>query len=142
MQATAGGAAVVNSRVGRLPAAPDAERYAAFNFEVMPMRKLVIQEFVTIDGFAAAPDGALDFMPAGGRTPADPQVERNQLRFIKDEVDTMLGRTTYPWTVPRGVTKGTRPRLCATAWRRRLRSSGSLAREWSYGAASRWHSRY
>jgi hypothetical protein len=128
----------------------------------------------TIDGFAAAPDGALDFMPAGGRTPADPQVERNQLRFIKDEVDTMLlGRKTYqifidfwptaaadngiiadelnayprssprtPWTVPRGVTKGTRPRLCATAWRRRLRSSGSLAREWSYGAASRWHSRY
>jgi len=60
------------------------------------MRKLIIQEFVTIDGFAAAPDGALDFMPSGGRTPADPQIERDQLRFIKDEVDTMLlGRTTY-----------------------------------------------
>jgi hypothetical protein len=41
-------------------------------------------------------DGALDFMPSGGRTPADPQIERDQLRFIKDEVDTMLlGRTTY-----------------------------------------------
>ena len=60
------------------------------------MRKLIIQEFVTIDGFAAAPDGALDFMPGGGRTPVDPQIERGQLRFIKDEVDTMLlGRTTY-----------------------------------------------
>ncbi|HVR97592.1 MAG TPA: dihydrofolate reductase family protein, partial [Thermoanaerobaculia bacterium] len=47
-------------------------------------------------GFAAAPDGALDFMPAGGRTPVDPQIERDQLRFIKDEVGTMLlGRTTY-----------------------------------------------
>jgi dihydrofolate reductase len=51
---------------------------------------------VTIDGFAAAPDGALDFMPGGGRTPADQQIELDQLRFIKDEVDTMLlGRTTY-----------------------------------------------
>ena len=60
------------------------------------MSKLTVQEFVTIDGFAAAPDGALDFMPSGGRMPADPQIERDQLRFIKDEVDTMLlGRTTY-----------------------------------------------
>ena len=60
------------------------------------MSKLTVQEFVTIDGFAAAPDGALDFMPAGGRTPLDPQIERDQLRFIKEEVDTMLlGRTTY-----------------------------------------------
>jgi dihydrofolate reductase len=62
----------------------------------MVMRKLTVQEFVTIDGFAAAPDGALDFMPAGGQTPIDPQIERDQLRFIEDEVDTMLlGRTTY-----------------------------------------------
>ena len=60
------------------------------------MSKLIVQEFVTIDGFAAAPDGALDFMPSGGRIPTDPQIERDQLRFIKDEVDTMLlGRTTY-----------------------------------------------
>jgi dihydrofolate reductase len=70
--------------------------YAALNCEVMLMSKLIVQEFVTIDGFAAAPDGALDFMPSGGRTPADSQIERDQLRFIKDEVDTMLlGRTTY-----------------------------------------------
>src|SRR5262245_40318595 len=60
------------------------------------MGKLIVQEFVTIDGFAAALDGALDFMPAGGATPMDPQIERDQLRFIKDEVDTMLlGRMTY-----------------------------------------------
>ena len=60
------------------------------------MSKLIVQEFVTIDGFAAAPNGALDFMPSGERTPKDPQIERDQLRFIKDEVDTMLlGRTTY-----------------------------------------------
>jgi hypothetical protein len=70
--------------------------YAALNCEVMLMSKLTVQEFVTIDGFAAAPDGALDFMPSGGRTPADPQIERDQLRFIKDEVDTMLlGGTRY-----------------------------------------------
>lgn len=60
------------------------------------MSKLIVQEFVTVDGFAAARDGALDFMPAGGEKPADMQIERDQLRFIKDEVDTMLlGRTTY-----------------------------------------------
>ena len=60
------------------------------------MSKLIVQEFVTIDGFAAAPDGALDFMPSGDKTPIDPQIERDQLRFIQDEVDTMLlGRTTY-----------------------------------------------
>lgn len=60
------------------------------------MSKLIVQEFVTIDGFAAAGDGALDFMPSGDRTPVDPQIERDQLRFITAEVDTMLlGRTTY-----------------------------------------------
>ena len=60
------------------------------------MSLLIVQEFVTIDGFAAAPDGALDYMPGGGDTPADPQIERDQLRFISDEVDTMLlGRATY-----------------------------------------------
>jgi len=79
-----------------LEALPKPDCYAALNCEVMLMSKLTVQEFVTIDGFAAAPDGAFDFMPAGGRTPADPQIERAQLRFIKDEVDTMLlGRTTY-----------------------------------------------
>jgi dihydrofolate reductase len=79
-----------------LEAFPKPDCYAALNCEVMLISKLTVQEFVTIDGFAAAPDGALDFMPAGGRTPADPQIERDQLRFIKDEVDTMLlGRTTY-----------------------------------------------
>ena len=60
------------------------------------MSKLIVQEFVTIDGFAAAPDGALDFMPGGGKAPVDQEIERDQLRFIKDEIDTMLlGRTTY-----------------------------------------------
>ena len=60
------------------------------------MSKLIVQEYVTIDGFAAAPDGELGFMPAGGETPVDLQIERDQLRFIKDEVGTMLlGRTTY-----------------------------------------------
>lgn len=60
------------------------------------MSKLIVQEFVTIDGFAAAADGALEFMPSGERIPVDPQIEREQLRFIREEVDTMLlGRATY-----------------------------------------------
>lgn len=60
------------------------------------MSKLIVQEFVTIDGFAAAADGALEFMPSAGKLPADPQLEREQLRFIQEQVDTMLlGRATY-----------------------------------------------
>ena len=60
------------------------------------MSKLIVQEFVTLDGFAAATDGALDFMPGAGTTPVDRQLERDQLRFIREDVDTMLlGRATY-----------------------------------------------
>ena len=60
------------------------------------MSKLIVQEFVSIDGFAAATNGELDFMPGGGGMPADPQIDRDQLLFIQDDVDTMLlGRATY-----------------------------------------------
>lgn len=73
------------------------------------MRRLIVQEFVTIDGYAAAPDGALDFVPGpDGPTPADPQLDRDQLRFL-DDVDTMLlGRVTYGmfaeyWPTPKSA---------------------------------------
>src|SRR5687768_1930134 len=60
------------------------------------MSKLIIQEFITIDGYAAAPDGSMGFMPNGDQTPIDMDIERDQQRFIQTEVDTMLlGRTTY-----------------------------------------------
>src|SRR5688572_14248685 len=60
------------------------------------MSKLIIQEFITIDGFAAAPDGSMPFMPNGDQSPIDIDIERDQQRFIQAEVDTMLlGRATY-----------------------------------------------
>jgi dihydrofolate reductase len=57
------------------------------------MRRLIVQEFVTLDGLAAGPNGDTDFIPAA--TEGDSLVAENQMRFI-DTIDTIvLGRTTY-----------------------------------------------
>jgi dihydrofolate reductase len=57
------------------------------------MRRLIVQEFVTLDGLAAGPLGSVDFIPVA--TAEDEALQANQLRFI-DTVDTMvLGRKTY-----------------------------------------------
>lgn len=57
------------------------------------MRKVVVQEFVTLNGFAAGPNGAVDFVPAS--TQGDQAFGRDQLAFI-DTIDTvLLGRVTY-----------------------------------------------
>ena len=57
------------------------------------MRKVVVQEFVTLNGLAAGPHGSLDFVPAS--TQGDQAFGRDQLAFI-DTIDTiLLGRLTY-----------------------------------------------
>ena len=59
------------------------------------MRKLIAQEFVTLDNFAAGLHDELDFMPQ--TTPGDwtDSVEQNQWDFVQT-IDTMiLGRNTY-----------------------------------------------
>lgn len=57
------------------------------------MRRLIVQEFVSVDGFAAGPGGDIGFIPEA--TDGDDGVAENQMRFI-DTVDTiMLGRVTY-----------------------------------------------
>lgn len=59
------------------------------------MRKVIVQEFVTIDGFAAGPQDELDFMPQEFSTGTKNSTENNQLQFIAT-IDTMiLGRNTY-----------------------------------------------
>jgi dihydrofolate reductase len=59
------------------------------------MRKVIVQEFVTIDGFAAGQQDELDFMPQEFSTGTKNSIENNQLAFIKT-IDTMiLGRNTY-----------------------------------------------
>jgi dihydrofolate reductase len=56
------------------------------------MRKLILEEWLSLDGFAADRDGRLDFFPP---SEADKFSDRDQLRFL-DSVDTiLLGRKTY-----------------------------------------------
>jgi dihydrofolate reductase len=57
------------------------------------MRRLIVQEFVTLDGLAAGPEGETDFIPAA--TEGDSGLAENQMKFI-DTIDTIvLGRATY-----------------------------------------------
>jgi dihydrofolate reductase len=61
------------------------------------MRKVIVQQFVTLDGYAAGPDGELDFVSEAGSA-ADPTsgpfVER-QLAFIESVDTILLGAVTY-----------------------------------------------
>lgn len=56
------------------------------------MRKVILEEWVSLDGFAEDRDGTLDFFPT---TEANRYADRDQLAFL-DSVDTiLLGRKTY-----------------------------------------------
>ncbi|HEU4365557.1 MAG TPA: dihydrofolate reductase family protein [Candidatus Krumholzibacteria bacterium] len=56
------------------------------------MRKLILEEWLSLDGFAADKDGRLDFSPP---SESDKFSDRDQLKFL-DTVDTiLLGRKTY-----------------------------------------------
>src|SRR5919206_4714698 len=57
------------------------------------MRKVVLQEFVSLDGLAAGPNGSVDFIP--NSTQGDRSFGREQLALM-DTTDTLLlGRVTY-----------------------------------------------
>ena len=57
------------------------------------MRNLILQEFLTVDGMAAGPDGNTDFIAAA--TKGDQSYLRRQKAFF-DSIDTiLLGRKTY-----------------------------------------------
>jgi dihydrofolate reductase len=57
------------------------------------MRKVILQEFVTLDGLAAGPNDSVDFIPASNA--GDQSFAKNQMAFI-DSIDAMLlGRVTY-----------------------------------------------
>jgi dihydrofolate reductase len=56
------------------------------------MRKVILQEWVSLDGYAVDSEGSLDFFPA---SETDTYSHRDQLSFL-DSVDTiLLGRKTY-----------------------------------------------
>lgn len=57
------------------------------------MRNLILQEFVSVDGMAAGPNGSVDFIPAA--TTGDQSFGRRQIGFL-EAIDTiLLGRKTY-----------------------------------------------
>jgi dihydrofolate reductase len=57
------------------------------------MRKLIVQEFVSLDGLAAGPRNSVDFVPASTR--GDRSFGHEQMTFL-DSIDTiLLGRVTY-----------------------------------------------
>lgn len=56
------------------------------------MRKVILQELVTLDGFAAGTDGELDFF----ESVADyGEVDRDNLRILEDVDTIVLGAATY-----------------------------------------------
>ena len=56
------------------------------------MRRLILQEWVSLDGYAVDSEGGLDFFP---ESETDRYSDRDQLAFL-DSVDTiLLGRKTY-----------------------------------------------
>ncbi|HXV57356.1 MAG TPA: dihydrofolate reductase family protein [Gaiellaceae bacterium] len=60
------------------------------------MRQVVVQQFVTLDGYAAGPNGELDFVTAGAA--ADPTTGpfvEEQLAFIEGLDTILLGAVTY-----------------------------------------------
>ena len=57
------------------------------------MRKVILQEFVSVDGLAAGPNDSVNFVPKATR--GDQSFGREQLQLI-DSIDTiLLGRMTY-----------------------------------------------
>jgi dihydrofolate reductase len=57
------------------------------------MRKVILQEFLTLDGLAAGPNDNVDFVPAS--TEGDKSFGEEQVKLM-DSIDTiLLGRVTY-----------------------------------------------
>jgi dihydrofolate reductase len=57
------------------------------------MKKLILQEFVSVDGLAAGPNDSVDFVPASNQ--GDQRFGQRQMAFL-DSIDTiLLGRVTY-----------------------------------------------
>jgi dihydrofolate reductase len=60
------------------------------------MRKVIVQEFVTIDGFAAGPNGEIDFINDSSDTdPTSGELVDDQLSFIETVDTILLGAVTY-----------------------------------------------
>ena len=56
------------------------------------MRRLILQEWLSLDGYAVDQEGTLDFFPA---TQVDQFSDRDQLEFLESVDTILLGRRTY-----------------------------------------------
>ena len=57
------------------------------------MRKVILQEFVSVDGLAAGPNDSVDFVPKATR--GDQSFGREQLQLMESIDTILLGRVTY-----------------------------------------------
>ncbi len=57
------------------------------------MRKVILQEFLTLDGLAAGPDGSTDYIPAS--TQGDQSFGQHQFGLAETIDAILLGRVTY-----------------------------------------------
>lgn len=57
------------------------------------MRKVILQEFVTLDGLAAGPNDSTDFVPAS--TEGDKSFGEEQVKLMRSIDTILLGRVTY-----------------------------------------------
>jgi dihydrofolate reductase len=56
------------------------------------MRRLILEEWLSLDGYAVDKEGTLDFFPA---SEADQFSDRDQLEFLESVDTILLGRRTY-----------------------------------------------
>jgi dihydrofolate reductase len=57
------------------------------------MGRVILQEFVTVDGFAAGPEGSTEFISR--TTDSDPRIDQDLLKFIGTIDMILLGADTY-----------------------------------------------
>ncbi len=57
------------------------------------MRKVILQEFITLDGLAAGPNDSVDYVPAS--TQGDESFGKEQMKLMNSVDAILLGRVTY-----------------------------------------------
>jgi len=76
------------------------------------MRKLILEEWVSLDGFAADKNGQLDFFPS---TEKNKYSDEDQLKFMEGIDTILLGRITYQLFVDFWPTASTSTEIIADA---------------------------
>jgi dihydrofolate reductase len=70
---------------------PDSESMQRFHREIM--RKVILQEFISLDSLAAGPNDSVEFVPAA--TEGDKSFGQEQIKLMQSIDTILLGRVTY-----------------------------------------------